>query len=187
MSSITTTSGRRRAAASRKRRTANWISSIGAGPEAKPTARATRGDPSALLVVVEEGSDRLLIGAPGELLDHLGQRPERNALAVRQATADHDRRRLPGVGEEAPDQARLADPRGTHDGHRAATALARGVVEGHAQRAQLELAPDHADRRSVERRLGRRRQREQPLGRDRRRLALEAHRLQRLEPRDAAE
>src|SRR5205823_7990714 len=53
---------------------------------------------------------RIVVRDAGRRLDHLGQRPVRDALAVGQRPPGEDRRPL-DPGEELPDQTALADAR----------------------------------------------------------------------------
>ena len=142
---MTMTTGRSRATVSSIRRppqnsslTGNWLSDrpsdrghplddrggIGAG------RRDHRGD------LRERDVRGVLVDDPGGRARDLGQRPERDPLAVRQATAGEDRGpRRAGRGE-LPDEARLPDAWIAHDGDEPAGGLIHGALEG-----ALQLGP----------------------------------------------
>src|SRR5580700_4289911 len=111
--------------------------------------------PSALLVVVNElldalsqfltsGVRRFVLQNPCAHPDHLGQRGERHALAVREAPSTL----IPdGLGEpidvfkEPPSQPRLADAGETDDRQQARPALRRRRVEEFLEQPQLSVPP----------------------------------------------
>ena len=108
MSSNTTTSGRSRARCSRSLRTAQNASSVATGSPQPKQAGDERGDPLAVLGAprrgprawIERSRDRRSRPTPAASLDDLGEREERDALAVGQASAAQDRRRRRRSGEE---------------------------------------------------------------------------------------
>ena len=167
----TTTSGRSRGARSRAaRRTAQCASSTATGPGATPTTRAIalRRSRRASSSSPASRGDRRLVDAAGEPADDLGQRPVRDALAVRQAAA---RRRPPRaaqiVVEQLAHEPRLADAGDAGDGHRRGRArCATTLVERVAQRAELVARGRRARAPARPRRPGRRST--EPPGLDRR-------------------
>ena len=91
MSSTTTTSGRSAARTSSSRRTAQFASSTATAPGTTPTTRAMRCAIVRASIAAAGGlGDRAHLGPAGEPADDLGERPVRDALAVRQAAPGDD-------------------------------------------------------------------------------------------------
>ena len=84
---------------------------------------------------------RIVVRDPGGRLDHLGQRPVRDALAVRQRAAGEDRRAL-DAGEELADQAALADARLAVDREDVRPAVADRALERVLEQLELGVAAD---------------------------------------------
>ena len=117
MSSKTTTSGRRRASCSNSLRSApehllDGELAVGQAdhePRRASTASASRALRRSRAELRPRGRRRVLLGDPGRQPDDLDQRPERDALAVRQAAPAQDRGLAADEPEELLDQPRLAD------------------------------------------------------------------------------
>ncbi len=123
---------------------------------------------------------RIVVADPGGLAHDLGDRPERDAVPVREASSPEDPRARHHRPDELPRQAGLADARLADDGHHPAFELRDRLVECRAQEAHLRLPADHR-RVLASRGALIRDDRGQPIGSDRLGLALER---QRLDPRD---
>ena len=125
------------------------------------------------------GLRRILVGDAGCLPDHLGQRPERDALAVRQAPAAQDRDAV-GAAHELLQQARLPDAGWSEDRHEPGPASSGRFGKGGVQGRQFGPAPDHRGIRPSSDALltGRAKQ---LVGGHGLRLALERQRLDRLD------
>jgi hypothetical protein len=85
---------------------------------------------------------RVLQPDPGSLADHLGQRPEGAAVAVRQAAADQDRRPLPEPAGRLQDQPGLADPGPAEHGQEVQGGVAGGPLVGPLEQLQLRGPAD---------------------------------------------
>ena len=84
---------------------------------------------------------RVVVGDPGARLDHRGERPVRDALAVRQRAPGERRHALERV-DELGDEARLAEPRLAEDGHELRAAIPHRSLERVLEQRQLRLAAD---------------------------------------------
>ena len=91
--------------------------------------------------LLERLLERVVVGDARGGLDHLRQRPVRDALAVREAAAREDARALEAVDELARQPA-LPDARLAEDGEQVGAAVAHGAIEGVLQQLELGLAPD---------------------------------------------
>jgi hypothetical protein len=74
---------------------------------------------------------------PGRLADHLGQRPEGAAVAVRQAAADQHRRTVPEPAGRLQDQPGLADPGAAEHGQQVQGGLGGGPLVRPLEQLQL--------------------------------------------------
>src|SRR5581483_8294270 len=88
---------------------------------------------------------RVVVCKAGEALQDLPERPVRNAVAVRQAAADDDQRRL-GQGrqplEQLAGESALADARLAVDRHQVWTALGEDALVQREQELELALTAD---------------------------------------------
>ena len=91
--------------------------------------------------LLERLLERLVVGDPDRRLDHLGERPVRHALAVRQAAALEHARAVHGVDELA-GQAALADARLAVDREDVGAAVAQRSLVRVLEQLQLGLAAD---------------------------------------------
>ena len=73
----------------------------------------------------------------------LGERPERDAVAVGEAAAAQDGRLALDGADELVDEPRLPDPRLADDGDEPAATVGGGAPERGAERLELGVAPDH--------------------------------------------
>ena len=121
--------------------------------------------------------DRRLELRVRQLLQHLQDRPVRDALAVGQARPLHHVR-FRCRGDELGAEARLPDSRRPEDREQVTRALGAHALPGVGEQALLSLPPDH--RHLVPPRW-RRGDREQSMGRDGRVLSLQLERRQRLD------
>ena len=151
-----TTRGRRRASASKSLRTAQNVSSPTAtpGPPSPSALSDQLADQVGLLFALQQLGDRtarrLGVGLPldaHELANHLGERPVGDALAVRQAMAQHDGRIGLDLADELLDETRF--PHAGRPEHRQQLTgpIPLDRLEGSPERHQLVLA---ADQRRVE-------------------------------------
>ena len=85
---------------------------------------------------------RVALGDPRGLADGLGERPERDAVAVREAAAAQDHGLPLDRPDELVDQPRLADAGLADDGHEPRPVSAR-LGKGVAQDCELAVAADH--------------------------------------------
>ena len=85
--------------------------------------------------------ERVVVGDAGRGLDHLRERPVRDALAVREAAAREDARALQAVDELAREAA-LADARLAEDREQVRAAVAHRSREGVREQLELRLAAD---------------------------------------------
>src|SRR5207237_5076740 len=83
-------------------------------------------------------------------LDHLGDRPVRDALAVGKAAPGEDGGALE-AGEELARQPALADARVAVEGEERGAAVARGAREGRLEQLELLLAADERGVQAAER------------------------------------
>ena len=110
--------------------------------------------------------------------DRVGHRPERDAVAVRQAAARHDAGRRLDRGEELRGQPRLADSRLAEQRHQPRPAVGDGAVELREQLGVLLVAADHRRQPpGAGAHAGVLQHGDQPVGADALRLALELQRL----------
>ena len=137
--------GRPRGACARPRRSPR-------GARRRPTARAPRPRaPRSWRCRRRPGSSRAIpacacselsaVVDARELLDHLAQRPEREALAVGEAAAGDDGGRSAERVREVRRQPGLADPGRPQHGHQLAGRLGDRALEGVPEQRQLALAP----------------------------------------------
>ena len=104
----------------------------------------------------QHGANRLLIAVeqrfdlPVERAHDVGERLIRRALAVGQ-TAARQQRRVAERGRELGAQARLADPRGAHDGDEAARTLGARLRVGRVEPRELRHAAHEWGRRHLKR------------------------------------
>ena len=200
MSSNTSTVGPSSASASKKRRHAANASTRPLSPLAETVSlQPDQGPqvpehPLAIPLVQDQRRDRLRKLRIGDLrrvgfqdaglrLDHLAQRPERDALPVgqRAATPPRDQlRQLLDVPQQLLDQSGLADPRLTDDRHQLRRRLPPRPIQRATQHVGLRVAADQRQAADPHL-LGHDRPRRDRHPRlDRLRLALRLHRLRRL-------
>ncbi len=117
----------------------------------------------------------VLVDDPGSRAGHLGQRPERDPLAVRQAPAGEDRRPRRARRGEVPDEARLPDAWISHDRDEPAGGIIHGALEGALQLGPFGVASD--ERRFLQGGAGDVTQADHPVGGDPLGLALELQRF----------
>ena len=96
--------------------------------------------------LLERLRGRVDVGDSGRRLDHRGDRPERDALAVGQRPAGQHGRAL-DAGGELLDQPRLADAGVAEHGHERRAPVAHGPLVRVVQQLQFLLAPDEAGAR----------------------------------------
>ncbi len=125
------------------------------------------------------GLRRILLADVGGLADHLGHRPERDAVAVREAAAAQHAGMLADRIEELAGEARLPDPGVPDDRDHPRAAFDGGRGQRRAEQGHLRLAPDHRRVLAPGERLAAA-DRQQVVRGDRLRLALEDERLHRL-------
>ena len=121
--------------------------------------------------------DRIVVADAGGLLDHLGERPVRNAFPEGQAAAAQDRRPLDALGELA-DEPALADARLSENGDEVRAAVAYRPRVRVVQEVQLDVAPD--ERRGRKRAPGLGGDLDEPPRRERLGAAGDKYRLARL-------
>ena len=85
--------------------------------------------------------ERIVVGDVGRALDHLGERPVRDALAVRKAAPREDRRALERR-EKLVRETGLADSRLAVDGEEMSAPVAHRASEGVLEQLELVLASD---------------------------------------------
>ena len=155
----------------------------------------TLGDERGLRFVAHELDESCLalldgrrVVEPGEILDRLEQRPERDAVPVGQTAATGDECARGDVFEEVPGEPRLADARGPEHREELARAVGNRLLERVVQPPPFAVATDHRGekatalrrcgpaRRVVESRLSRFGLQSKP-GRGRERLAGRAERV----------
>src|SRR5207247_8954428 len=85
--------------------------------------------------------DRIVVGDTRRDLDHLGERPVGDPLAVREAAAGEDRRSL-DTGQELAREAALADTWVAVDREEVGTLVALCAREGVGKQLDLLLPPD---------------------------------------------
>src|SRR5262249_4677661 len=85
------------------------------------------------------GPGRIVVRDARRRLDHLGQRPVRDPLTVREAAPGENRRALE-PGDEVARQAALADAGLPVDGHEMRTTIANGSLERVPQQRELHVA-----------------------------------------------
>ena len=124
--------------------------------------------------------ERVLCHDPRGVANDLRQRPERDAVAVREASAAHDPCLAAGGRGELLDETRLADAGIAHDRQQLGPPLCRDPEEGRRQPAHLGLAShERCGRALAGRRSGP--DTDEPIGLDRFGLALERERRDRLD------
>ena len=135
--------------------------------------------------LLERDLGRVALEDAGRLPDCLGERPEGDAFAVRQAPPAEEGDVVERA-DELLDESRLPDARLADHGHEAAAPLLAGFVEPVVQRRELELP---ADDRCVQSSwaLGSLADRDEPVCRHGLRLALELERLHLLDVHEVAD
>ena len=121
---------------------------------------------AALDQLLARGLHRVVVRDAGGGLDHLGERPVGDALAVRQRAAGEDRDAL-GAGEELAQQPALPDAGLAVDGEDVRTAVADRPRKRVLEQLELRLAPDERCRDGDALRLpvdGRERRDSAPIG-----------------------
>ncbi len=102
--------------------------------------------------LLAHGLRRVLLEDAGLCLDDLGERPERDAVAVRETAAlppgDELRFRVGDLGELV-DETALADARNTDERHELRRPLVARAVEGFSEDGELALPPDELRPRIV--------------------------------------
>src|SRR6266511_4313662 len=151
-----------------------------AADEAERRSEARRDHLSVLVARQPRGDTREKVLAV-ELSHDVGEGPERDALAVRQAPALHDRSPLTGPGGELRDQTRLADAGGAEDCEEMTGAFADGALVGTLEKHPLALSTDHWRIEAARPAGNGRLDRQQAIGAEVRLLALELERLDRLD------
>ena len=138
------------------------------------------------LGLAEHHLKRMACGPIGEkpgsarLLHDLHDRPVRDALAVGEAPSVHDGDVIEGA-QELRHEACLSDARRSEHREQVARALTGDVVEGVAEHLQLPRSPDHGCARRACDATGRRSHRDQAVGIQRLRLALQLEPLDELD------
>ena len=184
MSSMSATAGPATASDSKNLRAAHEISCIGKAAPLRPIAEAIRAATSAI------GEQRRELGARflgrvlevdvGGLAHHLAQRPEGDAVAVREAAAAHDARARAGARDDLARQPRLADAGVADQRDEARRSGLRHLAQRLVDRLQLLLAAD--DRRVEPPRVAfASARRNEPVRRNALLLALQLERLDRLD------
>ena len=104
--------------------------------------------------LLERVADRVVVGDARGRLDHLGERPVRDALAEGQGASAEDRRALDAL-DELVDEAALADAGLAEDGDQVRAAVADRARKRVLQDLQLDLTSDERGRRKRALRLRR--------------------------------
>ena len=138
------------------------------------------------LGLAEQDLERMACGLVGEglgsagLLHDLHDRPVRDALAVGEAPSVHNGDVIEGA-QELRHETCLSDARRSEHGEQVARALTGDVVEGVVEHLQLPRSADHGCGRRACDATGRRSHRDQPVGIQRLRLALQLEPLDELD------
>ena len=110
-----------------------------------PSATASRSATASLSQLTRSFSNasvsRVVVGDPGARLDHRGERPVRDAFAVRQRSAGEDCRALDALNELG-DEARLAEAGLAEDRDELCAPVAHGARKRVLEELELLLAAD---------------------------------------------
>jgi hypothetical protein len=145
------------------------------------------GDELGVLVRSEDPRNAGLDVIPDLRVQDLRERPERDALAVREAAADEHQGVVGERGGELAAQARLADPRRAEDREQLGAALADRALVCLSELGELDLAPDERRVEASCEGCGALDDLAEPPGRDRAGLSLDLEVLDRLHAHGVAD